>query len=429
MAFSMFSTQSSPIAIDFGSSSVKLLQIGTGRKPPLIAAAELAIPDSIRSDQSAVFEYYNEYLPKLVRDSGFKGRRAVCSVPCHQTHVQHMQLVPAENTKLSDMVKAQLQIQLGVMPDAVVVRPVDVGEVLRDGQSRREVICFAIARDTVMKYVELLGRCRLEVVGVHSEPLALLGSFEHLHQRDGDEDTNTLYVDIGWGGTRVAISHGTKLVFARNVQLGGRNFDQLVADHLHCDLRDARQQRLAHDVSIATQRTAAARGTRAQAGGAEAGSNASAAGASGSGSNTDARLAKDASTSATADDRRRGQTPVELQVSIDPDKADAAAPLGPGDTDFSDLLESICDELLMSIRYHQSMYPHHRIHRAIFMGGESRQCGLCHFVAKSLGLPSQLGDPIARLQLDDVRSTPGVDLRKPQPGWAVACGLCSLPSD
>ena len=44
MAFGMFSGQCSPIAIDFGSASVKLLQIGAGETPALVAAAELAVP-------------------------------------------------------------------------------------------------------------------------------------------------------------------------------------------------------------------------------------------------------------------------------------------------------------------------------------------------------------------------------------------------
>ena len=44
MGFSMFRAQSSPIAIDFGTSSVELLQqLSFGDRPTVVAAAELPI--------------------------------------------------------------------------------------------------------------------------------------------------------------------------------------------------------------------------------------------------------------------------------------------------------------------------------------------------------------------------------------------------
>ena len=47
MGFGMFSAQASPIAVDFGSSSIKLLQIASPEKPTLVAAAELPVPEGV----------------------------------------------------------------------------------------------------------------------------------------------------------------------------------------------------------------------------------------------------------------------------------------------------------------------------------------------------------------------------------------------
>ena len=63
MGFSMFGAQSSPIAIDFGTSSVKLLQLSLGDRPTVVAAAELAIPDAIRQDKQARLDFYARKLP------------------------------------------------------------------------------------------------------------------------------------------------------------------------------------------------------------------------------------------------------------------------------------------------------------------------------------------------------------------------------
>ena len=43
-------------------------------------------------------------------------------------------------------------------------------------------------------------------------------------------------------------------------------------------------------------------------------------------------------------------------------------------------------------------------------------------IAQRLGVPATLGDPLARLVKDEVAKTT-VDLRQPQPGWAIAAGL------
>jgi Tfp pilus assembly PilM family ATPase len=62
------------------------------------------------------------------------------------------------------------------------------------------------------------------------------------------------------------------------------------------------------------------------------------------------------------------------------------------------------------------------VDRAIFVGGESRHIPMCKRIAQQLGLPATLGDPLARLMKDGAGQTT-VDLRQPQPGWAIAVGL------
>ena len=80
MGISMFSTHASPIAIDFGTSSVKLLQISGAERPNIVAAAELPIPDAMRFEPAQLLPYFAAKLPKLLHAGRFKGRRAVVAV-------------------------------------------------------------------------------------------------------------------------------------------------------------------------------------------------------------------------------------------------------------------------------------------------------------------------------------------------------------
>ena len=53
---------------------------------------------------------------------------------------------------------------------------------------------------------------------------------------------------------------------------------------------------------------------------------------------------------------------------------------------------------------------------------------ICQHIARAIRVSAQIADPLASVQRGD-ELTPGVDLRQPQPGWAVPLGLCFLPTD
>ena len=137
--------------------------------------------------------------------------------------VQHVQVNAAEGVEPFEQAKIQLQSRLGHAGD-LVVRTRQVAEVPSDGQLRQEHLCVAIARDEVMRTVELFRRMRLQVVGVHDAVSSAVRAFDHLHRRDGDENRRTLYIDLGWSHTRVAIAHGTEAVFGKSIPLGDRQF-------------------------------------------------------------------------------------------------------------------------------------------------------------------------------------------------------------
>jgi Tfp pilus assembly PilM family ATPase len=419
MAFGMFSAQHSPVAIDFGSSSVKLLQIGSGDRPALLAAAEIPVPDSIRGDSDRLMTYYTEWLPKLLRDGKFRGKRAVIAVPSLQTYIGHMQITETPDVGRDDLVKGQLQTQMGVSPHGVVVRSIEVCPVNRNGQVQTEMICFAITRDTVMRFVDLLKKCKLEVAGVHTETLAMVRAFDHLNRRESDVNVTTLYIDLGWSGTRVAITHGKQMVFARFIPIGGKHFDQLIASTVHCDVHSARAHRLSIPSSL-THRQGAVTKAITPAPAREPAST----GMGVPNAAVNGEQAEQDATTTTAPERRTGVVPAELRHTLSPGDAPSSASV-----DVSELLDTITDELSMCMRYHQGLFKGRPVDRAIFVGGEARQSWLCQHAVKALRIPAQLGDPLARLQAQGAPTTPGLTLGKPQPGWTVACGLCHAPTE
>ncbi|MGI9013944.1 MAG: pilus assembly protein PilM [Phycisphaerales bacterium] len=378
MAISMFSNQTSPIAIDFGAAAVKLLQLNPGDPPTIHAAIEIAIPEAIRGDTNRTLEHLSEKLPKALRLGKFKGKRATCSLPSMRMLLQHMQAPSSGAVSLDDYINTQLQIQTGALPGALVVRTTHVDDIYRHGGQKAETICFAIPRDTVMRHIDLLKRCKLEVTGVHTEQHAIVWAFEHLCDDEASKASTTLFVDIGWGHTKSAISHGDKLVFARNIDLGGRHFDEHLAEMLNCDIKSAHAHRMAAIEQMKPHTKSAATGSAILDTG------------------MSRAVAANSATLAPAKNRD---------------------PMGEA------LIEILADELKMGLRYHNAVFENRRVDRVIFIGGESSNPELCRSLAERLRIPAQLGDALGRLGRKGAETN--VKLGTPLPGWTVACGLCT----
>ncbi len=403
MGFSMFSAQSPPIAIDFGTSSVKLLQLSIVAQPAIMAAAELPIPDDIRQDRKKRIDFLAKKLPRLLSKAGFKGNRAICSVPSAQTFIQHMQINATDGAARDEQIHEQLSSQTGRLPQTMVIRTIDVAEVAREGQTRSELICLAIPREVVMRHVELLSGCKLQVIGAHSEVMAMVQASVRLNADSADESRTTLFADLGWGSTKVTISHGNQIVFARCIQVGGRDFDQCIADQMQCDLAEARAHRLSNDVFATTAAQTEACEAEAVPALLRAG----------------AQQAQREPSESSA----QGEFGSSAAIAVDDDNASNS---GQG---LSELLEAITDELSMCLRYHRGVFRDRSVDQMIFFGGEARQVGLCQHIAKALRLPAQLGDPLTSFATGGSLCTPGLTLGEPQPGWAVACGLSTSPVD
>ena len=415
MGIPFLSGQVSPIVVDFGHASLKFLQVTTGASPSIVAVAELPIPEEHRGDAVSRNRWVAERIPTILKSRPFKGRRVVFSPYASEMVVQHVQVNAAEGVEPFEQAKIQLQSRLGNAGD-LVVRTRQVAEVPRDGQLRQEHLCVAIARDEVMRTVELFRRMRLQVVGVHDAVSSAVRAFDHLHRRDGDENRRTLYIDLGWSHTRVAIAHGTETVFGKSIPLGGRQFaGRTDVGELDADLASLlggglveRSNEAGFDPRVelgADPKFDAPRGDDRD----EPDSVHPAF------ARLQAKRAASASVASIVEDRRTGRPAAGLGPRVD-----GAAPLAAGEA-----IESLGHELAMCIRYYQSTFPEKPIERAIFIGGEARRTDLCQSIARMLRLPAQLGDPLARLGGLDRSGLPA----GPHPGWAVACGLCTAPTD
>ena len=403
MAWGWSTTRYSPIAVDFGADSLKLLQIIPSDPPQMVAAASMDLPEHARANHAARHAFFSDSLKELLSSRSFKGRRAICSIPAYQTLVQHIQIQGSSDPdEFEAQLHQHLRQRLNVDPSRMIIRHFNVGQVIRDGVSKQEVICLAASRDATLSHIQTAQRAKLEVVGMHCEPLAILQAFSHLYRRDIDNKRVTCFVDLGAATTKIMISHGILMAFAKTIHVAGDHFTRQVAETHDISFSQARQLRI--------QEISAPEGQFPRE---EVAHEDQPAGVEVTGHATEMMNLESLSSGGAA--AASGKSMVKT--------GSDGQPTGP--FDLGESMECLLDEMQMCMRYHKSTFPEYEIEKLVFLGGESRHVDICQRIAKTLRIGAQLGDPLARLiRVNLDKRSLGVDMRHPQPGWAVPMGLC-----
>lgn len=370
MSLALLRGSSLLVAVDFGVSSLKAIQVAPGNPPQLEGIAMLEVPDELREKHNERFAFQAEALPKLLREAGFRARRAVCSVSASTSLVQHLRLRREDPAPLQVQVEQQLRDRIGRPPSQLIIRFDEAGDVIDNERKFLEVICTVMPRETVLNHMNALKACRLEAVSVQGEHHSLSRVFELLPPMNGgDDDETTMYIDLGYGTTKVVIMHDHRIVLAKTVHFGGWNIDRAACTAKGDTIASARRKRL--DMGL----------------------------------------------------RSRAMAPVGVGG------GDGGAMQPDDRTDaVESVLSDLTEEVELCVRHHGSVFPDRPVDRAIFVGGESRELELCARIARSLGIPGHVADPLSFLSRDRRVQSAGVDLDTPQPGFAVTLGLCLAPA-
>jgi type IV pilus assembly protein PilM len=385
MVLSWFSSKLSPIAVDIGTETIKLLQVEPHESQHRLAAIACeSIPEEARGKVADREAFVSEALVKMLA-SGFRGKQVVTCLPANVMALQHLRMVKMSAEEFAKALPYEAAGKLPFDAKRAVLRHTFSTEVYQNGEARQEVIVMAAPRDAVDRHLNLLSRQKLEVVGIHVEPNAVIECFGHLYRRKGDENISTMFIDMGAGSTHVVIAHGKTLVFAKHVPVGGDTLNRLVADGLKVSVAQAKDMR----IRASRQQAQAVRLPE---------------GVVGIGADQNTHPLGRQNTAGA------GMAGIDAETVKKVNEATAGA------------VETVIGDLQLCMRYYESIFPGRTVDRVIFVGGESRHIPMCQRIAQRLGVPATLGDPLARL-VKESANTGGVDVRQAQPGWAIAVGL------
>lgn len=245
----IFGSTSPAIGLDFGVTGLKILQIGEGAPPSLVAAAVVPTPDHLLADHAKRFAFQLDALPRAIKAGGFKGSRVACVVPAAETFCKLLQLPKASGVPLDEQVLMTASAALECPADAIICRSVELPS---SNAGRTDVLCTAVPRGIVDRLLAACRAAKLELVGIHDEFTTLLRAFSAASSTVDDSGVTTVYLDIGAAATELVIAHGKQLAFARTIGVGGLMLDEYAGESLGYDRSGAHNARLEVDASEAS---------------------------------------------------------------------------------------------------------------------------------------------------------------------------------
>jgi type IV pilus assembly protein PilM len=230
--------RSSPIGIDIGSRSVKLMQFD--REGSCVReAARWDLPAGRPTDLEERDTQIVQAIQRAREGHAFRGKEAVFCLRAGDLFVQNLRVPKAEGAELARLVHGEAAHRMPFPGAEAELRFLEAGDVRHGDALRREVIVMACHRPAVTRTLAIANRLGLTPTAIDNEPSALLRCYSRQFRRADDHERRILLVNMGASNTVVLIAEGQSPMFVKYLDIGGRHLDEAVARHLQMSLSEA----------------------------------------------------------------------------------------------------------------------------------------------------------------------------------------------
>lgn len=228
----------SPIGVDLGSRSIKMVQL-TADRTQIREAVCWDIPTTARSDPAARTRQLAHALEAAREGRAFRGRDAVFCVGTGELFMQNMRVAQATGEQLRQVVEKEAASRLPFDSEQAELRFYEADTVRQGDAFRREVIVLACQKPSIAGLLAVAEASRLNPVAIDAAPAAMLRCYTGQFRRSSDEDASILFMSVGASCTTVVIARGDDPRFIKQVNFGGRQLDEAVSRDLKMKQADA----------------------------------------------------------------------------------------------------------------------------------------------------------------------------------------------
>ncbi|MDD4889855.1 MAG: pilus assembly protein PilM [Phycisphaerae bacterium] len=239
----------SPIGLDIGHDSMKMLQLRRRAGGWEVAAGGIHIfTDEARENPGTRWRQIDQGLRALLGGgggrAGFRSRQIVVSLDYEQALVKNARLPKMPAEELGEAVRWEAADRFPFDVAGGQLRYLVAGDVRQGGEQRQEVLMFAVEDQTLRDMLRTLDEAKLHPVGLDAHPIALARAAGFFMPCDPDPDSVQALADIGSHSCQVLISRAGRVVFFKSVDIGSRDLTRAVIEKVGTSLEDTNALRL-----------------------------------------------------------------------------------------------------------------------------------------------------------------------------------------
>lgn len=231
------------IGVDIGSSSIKAVQVKSGRKTHTIThAGEIELPRGVvYAGEIRDLELVGDALRMLWRDAKFSGRTVTFGVAGLETFVRQVELPWEPNQIFRDALPLRMAAELPVEPSEIVLDYYPLGEVERRTVLQQQALVVGALNAASENAVAAINRARLRAKRADYGPFALIRAATYLNPENtevpgppapGEERPFQVIVDVGAQITNVILHENGRPLFVRTVNAGSDSVTAAIADQI-----------------------------------------------------------------------------------------------------------------------------------------------------------------------------------------------------
>ena len=223
------------VGLDIGSSSVKMVEIASsGENLNLVCLGMKKASSSIR-------EPLIEAIKSLSSEISVTAKEAVISVSGPSVIVRFVSMPKMKDDELKGAIRFEAEKHIPFPIDDCIVDH----QILRrnDKEGKLEILLVAAKKDTIMNKMSIAEESGFSVSAVDVDTFAVANAFLKSPSHSPAGKTAAL-LNIGANFTNVGIVRDGALCFARDIAIGGNDFNQAISKALSVDVKSAEDIKL-----------------------------------------------------------------------------------------------------------------------------------------------------------------------------------------
>jgi type IV pilus assembly protein PilM len=232
----LFSRSADPIALDIGSTFIKLVQIKGSRGNYQLTKFGMAplppevIVEGAVMDAGRVVEAIKE----LLSSQRVKTKEVVLSVSGSSVIIKRIAVADMSDEELSESIKWEAEQYIPFSIDDVNVDFQKIGPGAQEGQA--DVLLVAVKKDKINDYVNLVKEAGLEPVVLDVDAFALANMYELNYELEGGI---TALLNIGASVMNISILKDGMSIFTRDITVGGNRYTEALQREFGLSYEDA----------------------------------------------------------------------------------------------------------------------------------------------------------------------------------------------